>query len=124
MPPKSSKWLSDIVVAGEVIRERTAGVTLDTYLSDLGLRYIVERGFLIIGAALRQLEDGDPATAQRISGLRSAVDFRNRLAHNYDSLDHEQVWTAVHDSLPTLLADVRTLLDEVERATQSRERSE
>jgi uncharacterized protein with HEPN domain len=118
MHPKSPKWLDDIVDAGEFILEITSGVAIDEYVSDRQLRQVTAFNFIIIGEALRRIEQTDPATAARIAGYRFAIDFRNRLVHRYDDIDDVQVWAAIYDSLPTLLRQTRTLLGEAERAAE------
>ena len=44
---------------------------------------------------------------------RRIIDFRNVIAHGYDGLDNDVVWQAVVDKLPVLLAEARSLLDEI-----------
>ena len=115
MDPKSPRWLDHIAEAGEFIIEMTADATAEQFMADRQLRLAVERSFEIIGEALRRLERSDPPTASRIAGYRFAIDFRNRLVHGYDDIDHLYVWLAIRESLPGLLADVAKLLDEADR---------
>ena len=81
MHAKSPKWLDDIICSGAFIVKVTADATFADFDADLLLRSAVERRFEIIGEALRRLERNDPATVERILGYRTAIDFRNRLAH-------------------------------------------
>ena len=114
MHAKSPRWLEDIVRSAAFVKKVTADVTFADFDSNLLLRSGVERHFEIIGEALRRLEDTDPATAARISGYRTAIGFRNRLAHRYDDIDNAQVWEIIHYTLPVLLADAGQLLLEAE----------
>ncbi len=114
MHAKSPRWLEDIVRSGAFVTKVTADVTFADFDSNLLLRSGVERHFEIIGEALRRLEDTDPATAARIAGSRTAIGFRNRLAHRYDDIDNAQVWEIVHNTLPILLADAAQLMHEAE----------
>jgi uncharacterized protein with HEPN domain len=114
MHAKSPRWLEDIVRSGAFIEKVTADATFADFDSDLLLRSAVERHFEIIGEALRRLEATDPATAARISGHRTAIDFRNRLAHRYDDIDNAQVWEIIRGTLPNLLAETEQLLLEAE----------
>ena len=114
MHAKSPRWLDDIVRSGAFIVKVTADASFADFDSDLLRRSAVERHFEIIGEALRRLEQTDPATVARILGYRTAINFRNRLAHRYDDVDNAQVWEIIHDTLPVLLADAEHLLLEAE----------
>jgi uncharacterized protein with HEPN domain len=107
-----------VVDAGDFIVGVTADTTVDQYIADRQLRRVTERSCEIIGESLRRLERTDPATANRITSYRFAIDFRNRLVHGYDEIDHRQVWLAIQESLPALLQQAQVLLNEAERATQ------
>ena len=52
----------------------------------------------------------DESTAARISDIRAVIGFRNILAHGYSDVDHELVWSIVHDHLPILLREVDQIL--------------
>ena len=115
MHAKSPKWLDDIVDACAFIVRVTEHATFADYDSDRLLRSGVERHFEIIGEALRRLERTDPAIVTRISGYRTAVNFRNRLAHRYDDIDHAQVWVIIRDLVPVLRRETERLLHEAEK---------
>lgn len=114
MHAKSPRWLDDIVPSGAFIVKVTADVALADFDSDLLLRSAVERRFEIIGEALNRLHRDDPATVARISGYRTAINFRNRLAHRYDDIDNAQVWGIIRETLPILLAEAEQLRLEAE----------
>jgi len=42
------------------------------------------------------------------------IDFRNVLAHGYDTVDHESVWSYIHNDLPDLRQQVAALLRQAE----------
>ena len=86
-----------------------ADITPLQYESDVMLRSLVERQCEIIGEALRWLERSDPRKFVKIRHARRIVDFRNVIAHGYDSLDSTIVSQVVRLHLPTLLEDVRTV---------------
>ena len=114
MHPTSPKSLKDVVRACDLILQHVAGRTLDDYASDPWLRAGVERSFEVIGEALRRIERKDPVTANSIAGYRNAIDFRNLLAHGYDTINHACVWHYVETDLPTLRARALALLETVE----------
>jgi len=110
MHPKSLKWLEDIIDSCAQIDDWTSEATLAGYSENTMLRAAVERSFEIIGEALVRLERVDPKTAASISDYRQIIGFRNRLAHNYDDTDHQQVWKIIHDFLPILRQEAEHLL--------------
>jgi uncharacterized protein with HEPN domain len=73
----------------------------------------VERKFEIIGEALSQLAKMDSALAARIPELPQIVAFRNQLIHGYATVKVSTVWNVVQNSLPSLLARVILLLQEL-----------
>jgi uncharacterized protein with HEPN domain len=100
MQPKTPGWLWDIADSAQFISDELDGATFEEYQRDRRLRLAVERSFEIIGEAARL-----PELAQLIS-------FRNVLAHGYDTIDDEKVWSIIQHSLPVLQAEVDALLRE------------
>ena len=92
MHPTSPRSLRDILTACDLILRHTAGRTLEDYTLDPWLRAGTERSFGIIGEALRRLERKDPTTVASIPAYRDIIDFRNVLAHGYDTVNHARVW--------------------------------
>ncbi len=79
--------LDDARKAGAAILQFAANMTAQQYESDLLLRSLVERQCEIMGEALRRLERTDSRTFGRIRHAHRIIDFRNVIAHGYDSLD-------------------------------------
>ena len=104
--------LSDVVKAGEAILRYTAGKSFQEYDSDEMLRDAVERRFTIVGEALKEALRQDGSVAQRITGLRDILAFRNVLVHAYATILNAAVWDKIQNHLPLLLTEVRALLDE------------
>ncbi len=101
-----------MITAADLILRHTAGRTLDDYERDPYFRAAVERFLEIIGEALRRIERHDPATAATIPAYRDIIDFRNLLAHGYDSVNHAFVWHYIETDLPALRERVQALLDQ------------
>ena len=111
MKPESRKHLCDIQSAASVIRDATDGRKFADYENDIILRSAVERQFEIIGEAMNRLSRTDEATADLITDHQTVIDFRNALAHGYDSVDNTRVWNTVKDHLPVLAQEVDSLLE-------------
>ena len=109
---ESCKHLEDIRLAAEWIQSFTSGKTFEDYTQDAMLRSAVERQFEIIGEALNRLDRTDPEAAAQISGKSQIISFRNILVHGYDKVDDRVVWNIVEQNIPTLHAEVLTLLPE------------
>ncbi len=109
MQPEALKLLTDVGQAGAAILAFAADLTPRQYESDVLLRSLVERQCKIIGEALRRLERADPQVFAQIRHARRIIDFRNVIAHGYDSLDSVIVSQVVRLHLPDLLEDVRAV---------------
>lgn len=110
MPPLTLKLLNDIRDAASFIRDRTRGFSEAQYSADRLVRQAVERNFEIIGEAMNRLRKADPATASQISDADRIVAFRNVLIHGYHMIDDAEVWRVISNSLPTLIAEVDSLI--------------
>lgn len=112
MELRTKKLLYDIYEEAAAISTFTAGRTSADYEQDLMLRYAVERVFGVIGTAAARLVRHNPATAACLSGYRDIIGFHNAIAHEYDNLNSEQVWTVIERDIPTLLRETEALLGE------------
>jgi uncharacterized protein with HEPN domain len=110
MQPKVEDRLLDILEVGESIQGLTAGLSFDEYRREEILRLAVERQLITVGEALNVALQLDPALRNQITEAREIIAFRNILVHNYSSIRHDKVWTAITIELPLLLAQVRALL--------------
>ena len=86
------------------------GISLAEYQSKLLLRSAVERQLQNIGEALAQLAKLDPQLAARVPEYRQIIGFRNVLVHGYATLNHDEVWRAIAESLPPLQSAANALL--------------
>jgi uncharacterized protein with HEPN domain len=80
----------------------------EAYRKDAMLRSAVERQLITIGEAvnrIRQLDSHVPLTASR-----TIVQFRNRITHEYDRIDDENVWAIIVKHLPLLKQEAESLL--------------
>ncbi len=91
MTEKSKKYLSDILMAIDLINDFIREIeSFKDYEQDRKTQSAVERQLVIIGEALnhfRKLE-----LQINIEKDKQIIDFRNRLVHAYDSLDNSIIW--------------------------------
>ena len=103
---KSKKYLSDILMAIDLIEKFTADITdFNTYQDDLKTQSAVERQLAIIGEALNHLNKTDPSLS--IENDKKIIGFRNRIVHAYDSIDNSIVWAIINRHLPKLKVEIQ-----------------
>ena len=105
--------LLDIVDAIDSIEEYLFEVMGDrrdfnVYVNRKFLRRGVEREIEIIGEAVNRILRTDPDFS--LTAARKIVATRNYVAHGYDKVDDETIWTIVIKHLPLLRAEVDKLL--------------
>ena len=106
--PKCFLW--DIQQATQRINALTAETTFDEYNTDWKVSLLVERLFIIIGEATSRLQHHDQHLASQITNHRKIISLRNIIAHEYDDVRNDLIWTTIKNDLPTLLNEVNTLL--------------
>ncbi len=110
MPPRDLlAWLEDIREAIAAIQTAVAGIELESYCSNRQIRSAVEREFLLIGEALRQVLIAEPSLETRITAARDVISFRNHLAHGYFAISNETVWGIIEGHLPILNAEIEAI---------------
>ena len=109
---EARKYLYDIQYAADLLTKFTTGKTFADYERDAMLRAAVERQFEIIGEAMTQLAKVDKKVIAGIGHYQRIIAFRNVLIHRYADVDDRLVWNVVETNLPTLMRDVKVLLEE------------
>ena len=105
MTEKSLKYLSDILMAIELIEEFTTSISdFNIYVSDRKTQSAVERQLVIIGEALNKFYPS--GTTIKIENDTQIIAFRNRLVHAYDSIDNSIVWAIIKKHIPQLKEEV------------------
>jgi len=103
---KSKKYLSDILMAIDLIEKFTVDITdFNIYQGDLKTQSAVERQLAIIGEALNQLKKHDSKI--EIESDKQIIGFRNRLVHAYDSIDNSIVWAIINRHLIKLKEEIK-----------------
>jgi uncharacterized protein with HEPN domain len=106
MTEKSKKYLSDILMAIDLIEKFTVNITnFNIYQNDLKTQSAVERQLAIIGEALNKLKKIEPDL--EIENAERIIGFRNRLIHAYDSIDNSIVWAIINRHLKKLKVELQ-----------------
>lgn len=106
--PRDAAHLWDMVHAATNVLRVVHGKRFEDYAADEDLRMMVERRIEIIGEAANRLSDTF-RTANPEIPWRKIIGQRNVMAHNYDSIDHERIWSLITTSLPKLLEQLQSL---------------
>ena len=107
-------FLSDVIEAGHAIQQAVAGINLDDYSNSRLIRSSVEREFTIIGEALSQLSRLDGDLFAQIDQAPQIISFRNKLTHEYVTINDQLVWGVIQNNLPVLLKQCTQLLSELD----------
>lgn len=108
MTEKGEKYLSDILMAIDLIEKFTVDVNdFNAYSTDLKTQSAVERQLSIIGEALNKFNKIE--TSIEIENDKQIIGFRNRLVHAYDSIDSSIVWAILKVHLPKLKEEIGQL---------------
>ena len=110
-------FLSDVIEAGHAIQQAVDGMNLGDYSDSRLIRSSVEREFTIIGEALSQLSRQDGDLFAQVDQAPQIISFRNKLTHEYVTINDQLVWGVIHDNLPVLLKQCTQLLSELDGGT-------
>ena len=110
MPHSIEKLAEDALTACSELRSFTEGKSYADLVNDRGLQLIVERLFEVIGEALYRLRNLDEAAFDGIHEGHRIIGTRNLLAHGYDIVDHEVLWSVVETRLEQLETDLLRIL--------------
>lgn len=103
----ASVW--DMTQAIQRIQSFASDLTFDEYLDDIRTISAVERQFEILGEAARRISDEFRQAHSAIDWQR-IIGLRNIVAHRYDQVRQDILWTIIHSDLAPLLAQLEALL--------------
>jgi len=103
-------WLYDIL---QSINEVESYFTdrpkkFEEYVSDLRTKRAVERNIEIIGEAVNRILKRDKHF--NLNNAQKIIGTRNRIAHTYDKITDDLIWSVIINSLPKLKIEVEDLL--------------
>jgi uncharacterized protein with HEPN domain len=106
---ETETYLRDILRSAQAIEDFLIGLTLDAYRADLKTRSAVERQLQILTEAVFRLGP-DVETLSTTVDWRALRGLGNFIRHEYDDIDDQIVWDAIHQQLPPLILVVRGAL--------------
>ena len=110
----ASDFLDDIRKASEKAPEFLGGLSLAAFAADEKTAYAVIRALEIVGEATKRV----PGTLRdRYPQIpwRAMAGIRDKLSHDYQTVNLEVVWRSVTEDLPVLLPELRRMLEEIRK---------
>lgn len=113
MDERIEKWLVDVKMFIAEIEEFHQDSKNDflEYSNNTLLKRATERNLEIIGEAVNRILKADPKFEKEITGARAIIAFRNQVAHAYDNISDERVWSILINHLPKLKTEIYNLLN-------------
>jgi uncharacterized protein with HEPN domain len=104
-------WLYDILQSISEIESYFEGKPkiFEDYSKDTKTKRAVERNFEIIGEAVNRILKKD--VNFYIENAQKIIGTRNRIAHGYDKISDDLIWSIVINHLPKLKTEITSLLE-------------
>ena len=76
------------------------------------MRYLaIERLFELVGESLNRAIKVEPEIEKMFPDTRQVIGMRNRIAHEYDTVDEETIWDTAFNDIPGVIREVQEILD-------------
>ncbi|GBF22135.1 hypothetical protein C21_04328 [Arenibacter sp. NBRC 103722] len=106
MDNKINAWLEDILRSIDEIFDFLSEIKdFLEFQKDLKTKKAVERNIEIIGEAVNRITNYKN-TKIEIQNARQIIGTRNRIAHEYDNISDEVIWTIIVRELPKLKEEI------------------
>jgi len=111
MDNKINAWLEDIIRSiDEIFDFLPEKRDFFEYKDDLKTKKAVERNIEIIGEAVNRISSYKNSNL-KIKNAQKIIGTRNRIAHEYDFISDELIWTIVIRELPELKKEIENLIE-------------
>jgi uncharacterized protein with HEPN domain len=111
MDPEIKTWLFDVLQSIAEIESYFEGrpKRFDDYITDIKTKRAVERDIEIIGEAVNRILKKDKNF--KIENAQKIIGARNRIAHGYDRISDDLLWSIVINHLPKLKSEIAILIE-------------
>lgn len=106
---RDSETLLDLAKSARLIIQFAQGLTPEDFSEDVRTQAAVLYHIEVIGEAVKRLSPSFRAAHPAIP-WSSIAGMRDRLIHQYDTVDLEEVWSVVNQDVPDLLQYLAPLL--------------
>ena len=100
--------IEDIQYCIREIEMNTGGLSFETYCVVSQIHHATERNFTVIGEAIKRLHYVSEEVSDRIDNAIAITGFRNLVVHEYENVDHKEVWKIIQESMPKLKDQINT----------------
>jgi|SRR5690606_29194577 len=109
MDNRINAWLEDIERSiDEIFDFLPEKKDFFEYQKDLKTKKAVERNIEIIGEAINRISKHKESEIE-IKNAQKIIGTRNRIAHEYDNISDEVIWTIIIRELPELKTEISEL---------------
>jgi uncharacterized protein with HEPN domain len=106
MDNKVNAWLEDILRSiDEIFEFLPEKKNFYEFQKDIKTKKAVERNIEIIGEAINRILNNMEVEIE-IQNARQIIGTRNRIAHEYDNISDEVIWTIIIRELPKLKEEI------------------
>lgn len=111
MDNRINAWFEDIIKSiDEIFEFLPEKRDFTEYQKDLKTKKAVERNVEIIGEAINRI-DKHKETDFQIVNAQKIISTRNRIAHEYDNISDEVIWTIIIRELPELKKEIQNIVE-------------
>jgi uncharacterized protein with HEPN domain len=111
MDNRINAWLEDILRSiDEIFDFLPEKRDFFEFQKDLKTKRAVERDIEIISEAVNRITNYKNANIE-IQNARQIIGTRNRIAHEYDNISDEVIWTIIVRELPKLKDEITNLIE-------------
>ena len=112
MDSEIKTWLYDILQSINEIESyfEDRPKKFDEYLNDIRTKRAIERDIEIIGEAANRIIKRDKKF--QLENIQKIIGTRNRIAHGYDKISDDLIWSIVINHLPKLKKEITSKLEE------------
>ena len=109
MDVKIKVWLEDIIKSiDEIYDFLPEKRDFFKYKKDIKTKKAIERNIEIIGEAVSRILKFKESNI-KINNAKRIIGTRNRIAHEYDNISDEIIWTIITKELPKLREEIKNL---------------
>ncbi|GGE33303.1 HepT-like ribonuclease domain-containing protein [Psychroflexus planctonicus] len=110
MDNRINAWFEDIIKSiDEIFEFLPEKRNFFEYQKDLKTKKAVERNIEIIGEAINRIFKHKESNFQ-INTAQKIIGTPNRIAHEYDSISDEVIWTIIVRELPELKKEIQIMM--------------
>jgi len=116
MSPREWKFrIEDILAAINSILSYTADLSYENFIQDRKTVDAVIRNLIVIGEAAVHLPD-EVCSFYNTLPWNEMRSMRNFMVHEYFGISDKIIWNTIHQNLPSLIAPLRSILNDCERS--------